>query len=615
MDLKTLRALKPSEYAEAADGYRAVSDMADAARERIGQQITMAMRKANKGEAADAAQKQLKKLSDNFHYTQVECGLVSGALNGFSSEIAAPRRRLLEALEDAAALKYSVSANGDITYPAGGKNELTGDKIPGGTAVGNNGMLSPGNRRLHGPDSNGLYTPGTGTGDIDPHRGNPHSAKARDIADRIAHALREAGEIDERYSRALNKLKAAPGLDVDAKTWADVASDADAVSSAASEYLRDNIPLDKSPADRKEWWDSLSEEERDEYKRAFPELIGNLDGIPAPVRDEVNRENIQLLIAQLEGRPDETSKDKLDGLKGIQSKLNSGSQPPMFLLGVGLEGNGRAIVAFGNPDTSKNVSAYVPGLGTKLNGEFAEGTVKRAFDTAKVAQDIDPSSSAIVWLGYDAPQSIDVMTAGDAERGAPAYNGFMSGISATNEHADPHVTAIGHSYGSRLVGAATQESGGIPGADDIILVGSPGVGVDKAEDLGVGKEHVWVGAAENDIVTKLPSKKEAVSGAMGFFGGGPPGAYLLGEIADQGDDDIWFGKDPASKAFGANRFQTLPGPELTQPAFPDVLDSKFSLEAHSNYFTPEDGKDKVSARNIAAIVAGQPGYVTREAPR
>jgi hypothetical protein len=283
----------------------------------------------------------------------------------------------------------------------------------------------------------------------------------------------------------------------------------------------------------------------------------------------------------------------------------------MFLLGVGLEGNGRAIVAFGNPDTSKNVSAYVPGLGTKLDGEFANGTVKRAFDTAKGAQQIDPSSSAIVWLGYDAPQALDVMTEGDAERGAPAYNSFLGGISATNDHEDPHVTAIGHSYGSRLVGAATQEPGGIPGADDIILVGSPGVGVDKAEDLGGGKEHVWVGAAENDIVTKLPSGVETAA----FFGGGPISGYLLGDIVDQGDDDIWFGKDPASEAFGANRFKTLPGPELAQPAMPDVWDSKVTLEAHSNYFTPEAGKDRISAGNIAAIVAGQPGYVTREAPR
>ncbi|MEY9487658.1 hypothetical protein RKD26_003452 [Streptomyces calvus] len=607
MDHLTLKALKPSEFAEAADGYRAISGMADAAKERIDKQITAAMQKANEGEAADEALKQLRKLSENFHYTQVECGLITGALDGFSTEIAAPKRRLTEALDDAAALAYTVNEDGTITYPAGGKNELTGEPIPGGTVLGNNGLIT-------GNDT-GFQSPGLVPNNPQFKNPNPHHAKAADIADRIAHAVREAKEIDERYSKALNKLKAAPGLNVDTKAWADVASDVDIVSSAASLYLRDHIPLDKSPADRKEWWDSLSNEEREEYTAAFPEIIGNLDGIPSTVRDEANRENIHLLIAQLEGRHDAASQEKLDGLKGIQSKLNSGSQPPMFLLGVGLEGNGRAIVAYGNPDTSRNVSAYAPGLGTKLDSEFADGTVKRAYYTATEAQKFDPSSSSIVWLGYDAPQSIDVMTAADAERGAPAYNSFMSGISATNENVDPHITAIGHSYGSRLVGGATQEAGGIPGADDIILVGSPGVGVDKAEDLGVGKEHVWVGAAENDIVTMLPSRQQTVAGAMGLLGGGLVGTYLGSEIADQGDDDIWFGKDPASKAFGANRFETQPGPEIIQPSFPDVQNLKLDMEAHSNYFNPEEGKDRISAQNIAAIVAGHPEYVIREEPR
>ncbi|MBQ0828647.1 alpha/beta hydrolase [Streptomyces tagetis] len=615
MDLAALKGLKPAEYAEAADGYRMVSDAADAAGKRIDKQITKAMKEANEGEAADAAQKQLKKLSENFRYTRVECGLVSGSLNGFSAEIASPRRRLIAALDDAAALGYPVSSAGDVTFPAGGENKATGGEIPGGTAVGDNGMLGPGNRALYGPGPNGLYSPDAGAGGIDIHHGNPHHAKAQDIADRIAHALREATEIDERYSKALGKLKAAPGLDVTTKTWADVASDVGAVSSAAREYLRDTVPFDKSPADRKEWWDGLTDEQREEYKIAFPEVIGNLDGIPALVRDEANRENLPLLIASLEGRHDEVSQAKLGGLEKIQEKLGKPSVPPMYLLGIGLEGNGRAVVAYGNPDTSKNVAAYVPGLGTKLDSEFADGTIKRAFYTAVGAQKFDASSSAIVWLGYDAPQSIDVMTALGAERGAPAYNSFMDGISATNTNPDSHVTAIGHSYGSRLVGAATQEAGGIPGVDDVILVGSPGVGVDKAEELGVGKNHVWVGAAENDIVTKLPSKNEALAGTIGFFSGGPLGAYLGGEIADLGDDDIWFGKDPASKAFGANRFQTLPGPALMQPSFPDVLESKLDIEAHSNYFTPEEGKDKVSAQNIAAIVAGHPEYVIRETPR
>ncbi|MEU5364698.1 hypothetical protein ABZ354_14620 [Streptomyces sp. NPDC005925] len=350
MDLKTLKALAPSEYAEAADGYRAVRDMADAARERVDKQISTAMQKANEGEAAEAAQKQLKKLSANFHYTQVECGLISGALNGFSSEIIAPRRRLTEALEEAAALGFPVSASGDVTFPAGGKNELTGDKIPGGTIVGNNGMLGPSNRGIYGPDSNGLYGPDATNQEINPHRGNPHLAKAQDIADRIAHALREAEEIDDRYQEALRKLKAAPGLEVGTKTWADTAADTAAVGSAAANYLEDNIPLDKSPAARKSWWDHLSQEQRDEYLALYPDVIGNLDGIPVAARDEANRENVELLIGKLSERDDEESRTMLDGLKGIQRKLHERSVPPMYLLGIGDEGNGRAIVSYGNPD-------------------------------------------------------------------------------------------------------------------------------------------------------------------------------------------------------------------------------------------------------------------------
>ncbi|UFR04371.1 alpha/beta hydrolase family protein [Streptomyces sp. Go40/10] len=605
MDLKTLQEIKPSEYAEAADGYRAISDTADTARERVDKEITKALREANEGEAADAAQKKLRQLSENLHYAQLECGLISGALNGFSAEIATPRRQLLQALDDAKALSYTVHADGSVSFPADGKNELTGEDIPGGTAIGNDGMYhGPG----LGPDTSRFIHP------------NPHQAKAQDIANRIARALRDAAGIDERYSAALEKLKAAPGLTVDVKTWTDVAADADTVGTAALDYIQDHIPLDKSPAERKEWWDGLSDEERDEYKRAFPEFIGNLDGIPSAVRDEVNRENLDILIGKLSGEAGEKAKTQLDALTSIRqqlqenaaSRLTTPKVPPMYLLGIGDEGLGRAIVAYGNPDTSKNVSAYVPGLSTALDTHFATNDLRRAYDTAAGARSKDPSSASIVWLGYDAPQlstpgdlptlasDTDVMSADKAKEGAPAYNSFMAGLAATNDHEDPHLVAIGHSYGSRLVGAATQEPGGIPGADDIILLGSPGTGVDKAEDLGVGKDHVFVGAAENDPVSHLPSKKEAVAGTVGFFGGGPLTAYLFGDIADQGDDDLWFGKDPASGAFGARRFQVADGPR-------PLIDGQGLTPAHSNYFDPED--DPRSAANIAALVANRPELV------
>ncbi|MER6105361.1 alpha/beta hydrolase [Streptomyces sp. NPDC001832] len=635
-----LRDLNLSELTDAADGWRAASSFADAARERVDGDMSGKLTKTQDSESARAAVKRLKRLSENYHYVRTETGLIRGALDGLATELSAPQRRLRDALDDAASLGYTVNDNGSIDYPAGGKNEMTGDMIPGGSVMGNNGLIGAGNPGLY-RDANGMLGPALGPGGPELKSPNPHRAKAQDVADRLAHAMREAHEIDERYSSALNKLKAAPGLTVDTKTWADVALDADAVSQAAHNYLEKHLPLDKTPAERKEWWDHLGKEQRAEYISAFPELIGNLDGIPALARDEANRENLQMLIGQLDGKRDDASRDMLGGLKKIQEKLEKGSEPPMYLLGIGGEGNGRAIIAYGNPDTADNVSAYVPGLGTKLDAEFADGTVNRALQTALGAQEADPSSrtSSIVWLGYDAPQATpsdlasgrSVMFTNDAEAGAPDYNAFMEGISATHEGGDPRVTAIGHSYGSLTVGLAAQEEGGIPGADDIILVGSPGTGADNAQDLNVGKGHVFVGAADNDIVTKLPNHEEASGMATGAAGGGsagfvlgagiagPPGAVIGGgagaivggiggymaQNAQTDPSEHWFGTDPASRDFGATRFMVDDGST--------IVEDRGEMSAHSNYFNPD--KDQASADNIAKIVVGKSGKIILETPR
>ncbi|WP_097948465.1 alpha/beta hydrolase [Streptomyces sp. ms115] len=387
------------------------------------------------------------------------------------------------------------------------------------------------------------------------------------------------------------------------------------VREAERAHLGERIPQNATPAQRKAWWDGLSPEERERYIELLPERIGNLDGIPVLARDAANRRNLPALIDKLEGVDTDKARDQLAGLREIERQLNENGKPPMYLIGVGDEGNGRAIVSFGNPDVSQHVSAYVPGLNTSLDEEFAKNDLGRARDTAIGAQGYDESTASIVWLGYDAPQLPDkdgvagyfaVMGTGRAEKGGAAYRDFMGGISVTNQNKDPHLTAIGHSYGSRTVGAAAARPGGIPGVDDIILVGSPGVGVDHAVDLGVGSEHVFVGAAANDPVTKLPSKTQVVVGGLGLALGGPGGAYVAGDLADPGDDDLWFGKDPASKAFGARRFPVADGPPL-------VSGSGISLDSHSNYFSPE--RDAVSADSIALIVSGNADRLKMEEPK
>jgi hypothetical protein len=366
-----------------------------------------------------------------------------------------------------------------------------------------------------------------------------------------------------------------------------------------------------TPKGVNDWWKQLSSEEQAEYLALHPDVIGNLDGIPATTRDEANRVNIANLIGKYEakGNISESDQEKLDGFISIQNRLDSNADkaPSAFLLGVSDESQGRAILSYGNPDTAENVAAYVPGLNTGLSN-VGGGDGQRAWNIWNSANNADPtqSTASMVWLGYDAPQSelsadsdnLDVMSEGRGVRGGASFDHFLDGVKTTHTGDDPHVTAIGHSYGSFTVGQAAQN--GNIAADDIVLVGSPGTGAQKADQLGVGSDHVWVGSAESDPVTHLPSKNEVAGTLGGATAGGLPGAVIGGAIGHVvGDDhELWFGQDPASQGFGGNRF--------------DVADGE-ATNSHSNYFDPTKGGD--SLKNIGNIVTGNYGSVTEEGKR
>ncbi|WP_079166166.1 alpha/beta hydrolase [Streptomyces oceani] len=586
---KELKDLDLAGIEAAADGWRESSNRASAARDRVDSEMTSKLRDTQEGEAEKAALRRLRRLRDNFQYIYVECGMVRTALDGLAKELKPQQKLLQNALEEAENLKFTVHPDGRVSYPSEGQ-EVDGKKPAAGSVSGASTFLSE-----MESDTRAIMDR------------NPYRVLAQDIADRIAKSLKQAGAVDSEYSNAIQKLKTRPGVDVSDAMWMDAYQDSTATRKAADGYLdREDIPRFYKTEERKEWWDGLSKEDRERFLTLFPEEIGNLNGIPSEVRDAANRTHLPMLMAKLENSDDEQDQAKLQGLEAIQKKLQEGSDPPMYLLGIGDEGNGRAIVSYGNPDTAKNVSTYVPGTGAGLDEAFAGSDLQRAHDTVKAAQKYDPSSASIAWLGYDAPQfpandffaNLDVMRADKAENGAGELNGFMAGLDTTSQRHDPHLTAIGHSYGSLTVGVAGQREGGIPGADDIVLVGSPGTGADNAEELGVGREHVFVGAAENDLVTKLPTKEEGVGYLFGGFGG-----YSVGDFISD-DDDTWFGANPASEEFGARRFKVEDGPE-------PILSG--GVPAHSNYFDPQ--KDPTATANIAAIVADRHDLVVEDKPR
>ncbi|MDQ8707883.1 alpha/beta hydrolase [Streptomyces sp. LHD-70] len=570
MDFQTLKSLKLSEFSDAADGYRNTSEMASNAKDSIDNEIIFKMRDSLEGPTAGSAIRQLQRLSRNFHYTQVECGLISTALNGLAHDLHAAQKKLREAIADAESSKFTVGADGSVSYPAA--EAKTDGKAPGGSA--------DGGANIDG--SNLAEALQRQANSVNP---NPNHAIAQGYANRIAEALQEATEADAKWAPKLRALKADDDLKVSHGDWADAQKDMQGVLKGADDYL-DSItepPKGGSPKENAEWWQGLSAQERADYAAMHPASVGAMNGLPAAVRDEANR----TVLAETRGEyqtalnaiPPEPKKlvpagrslvanpewtawnakygddrlrltDALQGMETIQKRFDATGKeglPEAYLLGFSPagEGDGKVIVANGNPDTADHTAVYVPGTGTTLGG--IETDLTRSDRLWQVSHAFAPGQdvSTITWFDYDAPRSAYPFDKGDldpearhdeyAAAGAPILRDFLDGTEAAHRAEtgeSGHTTTIGHSYGTTLIGDAAKAEGKGPLAtDDLVLVGSPGVQVDRAEDLRVGADHTW-----------------AMTAPVGDDNVG-----LGGKIVGLGDN--WW-TIPTDESFGANRMTT-----------------------------------------------------------
>ncbi|MEU6857931.1 alpha/beta hydrolase [Glycomyces sp. NPDC046736] len=362
-----------------------------------------------------------------------------------------------------------------------------------------------------------------------------------------------------------------------------------------------------SPEQVNQWWENLSDAEREALLEEHPEWVGPVDGIPTEYRDTANRvlldRNIDSLDSQIAAKeqalagmdPDsdeyERAKEELDGLKGDRSDLvrlqehitNEDGSPKVYgitdqqyyLLGFDTEGSGKAVVSIGNPDTADNVNAYVPGTGGNLAGASG-GLMDR---TETMARDADNASDAetatVLWLGYDAPDSIvpEAMQSKWAEDGSKALERFTQGVRATAEGEPSNLTLTGHSYGTTMVGTAAATQG--VEADNLVFIGSPGVGVDTASALGVDESNVWASTNDEDVIQYGPVH----------------------------------GNAPVNESFGGNTFTSDSPREKTEWW-------KFwegATENHSSYWDdgsePGEANNEISRSNQAHIVTGQEDMV------
>ncbi|MCI2417704.1 alpha/beta hydrolase family protein [Saccharopolyspora sp. K220] len=345
-------------------------------------------------------------------------------------------------------------------------------------------------------------------------------------------------------------------------------------------------PKDGSPAENAAWWKSLSDAKRAEYTENPPAWLGNRDGIPAAVRDKANRARIddersalraeRAKLAQGGLSDDEKGElenvdAKLKSIDAVEKMLARGDRQ-LLLLDTGGE-RAKAAVAVGNVDTADHVSVYTPGFNTTVDGSLnadkqmdqlrrqAQFESDRHGDGGKVA--------TVTWVGTEFPQWSEVSdpdrsVAGSksAEEGGNKLAEFCEGINASRDK-EPHLTAIGHSYGSTITGYAMQQQG--HGVDDAVFSGSPGVGTDNVKDLNLPDGHAYRIEAKNDWVADL-----------GRFGGDP--SHLDGMTGLSAKD------------------ATVGDHELK------------GVEGHSSYFTP----NSTSQYNMSTVVAGLPDRAIKD---
>ncbi|MFD1919529.1 alpha/beta hydrolase [Streptomyces beijiangensis] len=326
-----------------------------------------------------------------------------------------------------------------------------------------------------------------------------------------------------------------------------------------------DIPDAKDPKANAAWWKSLTPAEKQAYMDAYPQKIGWLDGIPTTDRDEANRRSLEVSLSAYREKEEAGSLGIHDdrqysGLLKLQDELDKADgatkdSDRLYVLGVDDDaggGDGRALVARGNPDTADNTAIQVPGTGNDLTN--VDSQIHRADRLQGAAMSANPreSTAVVSWLGYDAPE-VDgsMVTPGRTEGGAGDLRAFTHGLRESHQGEPTHMTVLGHSYGSTLVGAAAANDGGI-GADDVVVVGSPGMTVDHASDLNMDTGHVWAGYAKDDLVSTETS-------------------------------DLTLGANPTREGFGGKVF--------------DV-----DTEGHSGYW--DEGSE--SLRNQGRIIAGQP---------
>jgi hypothetical protein len=269
----------------------------------------------------------------------------------------------------------------------------------------------------------------------------------------------------------------------------------------------------------------------------YPDIVGNLDGAPLDLRFTVNARR-------------------------------SAWSPERHLIEYDPRGSGHVVEVVGDLATADRIAVIVPGLSNRMDNfdrgyggreRRAPAWQARQLYQQVTADDATARVAVIAWLDYDPPADLgrEAVREERASAGAAALIRFVTGLGVYRPAAA--VTLIGHSYGSVVAGLAAPSVG--RRVQDIVAMGSPGMGVERVAELHTAA-RVWAGSTRSDWTRDVPGIR--------MFGAG-------------------HGTLPSDASFGARR---LPVDNVVE---------------HDGYFVP--GSD--SLRAVAQIVLGNPSAALR----
>jgi pimeloyl-ACP methyl ester carboxylesterase len=213
-------------------------------------------------------------------------------------------------------------------------------------------------------------------------------------------------------------------------------------------------------------------------------------------------------------------------------------------------------VQFGTFEKARHVAVVVPGVGDDTN--LCQDWVPGAHNLFVAAA---PSTTVVMWKGYDNPSSIVAAAIGSVECNehlASAGGELADFVRSLPVRAHHSVTIVAHSFGSLVTGAALADHG--LEVTDVVVAGSPGMSVDRLRELHVSNGHFFSEQAPGDLIAELGV----------------------------------FGSSPTSPLFGGTRMRTnAPG--------------HVAVHSHSSYFVP----GSQALENIVDVVIGRYSRIER----